>query len=440
MGLFKTILDIRKGERIRTLLMFLYFFIVIASYWFLKPARSALTISNLTADPIPMLRVISALLLSVVVIGYSVLVTRFNREHLAYLVIGSFFWLIAFFAFAFHRFEGESLLYYTFYVFLDLFITVNVALFWTFLADISDSDSAHRLYGLIGAGGVLGGFFGSFFNKKIEAVTDPGNMMLMVLAVYGLLFFIIWGVSRRTGGHPRDERPIVEARKTRLAEALEGAHTVLRSRYFLAICVLLASYEFISTVSDFCFHKAVEITYNVEGSIVFFFGSGTLGSFFSEFFLTMNIIAVFAQIVLTPLILRRLGITAALLVLPVLILVLSTGFFIIPMLVTIEALFLTDNAFNYSINQTSREMLFVPVPRKDKYKALAFIDMFILRTAKALAGLAMIALQGFFVIYDIEDLRWYMIMTVSLVIIWIVLAIFLGRRFRRFNKEGNDAI
>jgi len=439
-GLFKSILDIRKGERTRTLLMFLYFFIVIASYWFLKPARSALTISNLTADPIPMLRVISALLLSVVVIGYSVLVTRFNRERLAYLVIGAFFWLIAFFAFAFYRFEGADLLYYTFYVFLDLFITVNVALFWTFLADISDSDSAHRLYGLIGAGGVLGGFFGSFFNKKIEAVTDPGSMMLMVLAVYGLLPFIIWGVSRRIGGDPRDLRPIVEARQSRLAEALEGARTVLRSRYFLAICVLLASYEFISTVGDFCFHKAVEITYSAEGGIVFLFGSGSLGSFFSEFFLAMNIVAMFVQIILTPLILRRLGITVALLVLPVLLLVLSTGFFIIPMLVTVEVLFLTDNALNYSINQTSREMLFVPVPRKDKYKALAFIDMFILRTAKALAGLAMIALQSFFVIHDIEDLRWYMIMTISLVLVWIVLATYLGRRYQQINKEGGDAV
>ena len=429
MNFFKTILDIRKGERTRTLLMFLYYFIVIASFWFLKPARSALTVQNLSADPIPKLRVVSALLLSVVVIGYSVVVTRLNRERLAYLIIGSFFWLIAIFVFAFHHFEGSALLYYSFYVFLDLFITINVALFWTFLADISDSDSAHRLYGVIGAGGVLGGFVGSFTNKSIEAVTGPGTLMLIVLGAYGLLFFIVWGVSRRLGSDLRDKRPIVEAHQSRLAEALEGARTVLRSPYFLAICFLLASYEFISTVNDFCFHKAVDLLVPKE----------QLGSFFSSFFLVLNIVAMGAQVILTPLILRRLGLTAALLVLPVLLFCLSTGFFILPLLVTVQALYMADNSLNYSINQTSREMLFVPVPRKDKYKALAFIDMFVLRFAKAVAGISMISLQAFFVIRGIEDLRWYMIMTVILAVVWITLAIYLGRRYRRINEEESGA-
>ena len=361
MNFFKTIVDIRKGERMRTLLMFLYYFIVIASFWFLKPARSALTVQNLSADPIPKLRVVSALLLSVVVVVYSMLVTRVSRERLAYLVIGAFFWLIALFVFAFHKFEGSAVLYYSFYVFLDLFITINVALFWTFLADISDSDSAHRLYGVIGAGGVLGGFVGSFTNKSIEAVTGPGTLMLIVLAVYGLLFVIIWGVSRSVGADLRDERPIVEARKSRLDEALEGARTVIRSPYFQAICFLLASYEFISTVNDFCFHKAVDLLLPKE----------QLGGFFSSFFLVLNIVAIGAQLILTPLILRRLGLTAALLVLPVLLFCLSTGFFIVPMLLTVQVLYLSDNALNYSINQTSREMLFVPVPRKKKNKPSA---------------------------------------------------------------------
>jgi ATP:ADP antiporter, AAA family len=429
-GLFGTILDIRKGERTRTLLMFLYFFIIIASYWFLKPARSALTVENLSADPIPKLRLVSALLLSLVVIGYSMLVTRFNRERLAYLIIGAFFWLIAFFAFAFRYFDGSPLLYYSFYVFLDLFITINVALFWTFLADISDSESAHRLYGIIGAGGVMGGFFGSFTNRSIEAITGPGTMMLMVLGVYGLLFFVIWGVSRRLGSDVRDQRPIVEARQSRFAEAIEGARTVFRSPYFLAICFMLASYEFISTVNDFCFHKAVDLVLPKD----------ELGGFFSGFFLIMNVVAMAVQLILTPLILKRLGITAALLVLPVLLLILSTGFFIIPMLISVEVLYLVDNATNYSINQTSRELLFVPVPRKDKYKALAFIDMFVLRTAKAAAGLAMISLQAFFVIHSIEDLRWYMLMTVTLAVVWIGLAIYLGRRYRQINEGDSGAV
>ena len=113
-----------------------------------------------------------------------------------------------------------------------------------------------------------------------------------------------------------------------------------------------------------------------------------------------------------------------------LLLVLSTGFFIIPMLVTVEALFLTDTALNYSINQTSREMLFIPVPRKDKYATLAFTDMFVLRMAKATGAALSLLLPYLLVIDSLSSLRFYMLMTLPAMALWGLIAFYLGRHFK----------
>jgi len=421
LAFLRTLLDVRRGERTRTALMFLYFFLVVASFWFLKPARSALTLKNLSADPIPVLRLVSVLVLSGVVAGWSVLVTRMSRDRLAFLVTGAFFWLMVFFAWAFHAAGSSPLLYGTFYVFLDLFVTVNTALFWTYLADISDGDSARRLYGIIGTGGVLGGFFGSFFSRQVEAATDPGAMMLMVLAAYALLFPILRAVGHRAGGDLRDPRPMVAPGAHRLAGAFEGAATVLRSRYFLAIFAILAAYEFVSAVNDFCFHKAVDLLVPRR----------ELEDFFAGFFLWVNLLAAGVQLVVTPLLVRTLGPALALLLLPALLLGLSAGFLLVPALLSVQALVLTDNALNYSLNQTSRELLFLPATREERYRALAFIDMFGLRASKALAGGAMLVLQGLVVVHDTGDLRWYMIVTAGPVAGWIACTLWLARRHGR---------
>ena len=167
MSFIRAILDIRKGELGKTAGMFAYFFIVIAAFWFLKPLRSVLVLEKLGADSLRLLKVLTAVISVGVVAAYSLALTRFSRERLTYIVLGAFFWLLVFFWFFFTYFGVYQTVYYGFYVFLDLFITVNVALFWTFLADITHPESAKRLYGIIGAGGVIGGFIGSFTSNSM---------------------------------------------------------------------------------------------------------------------------------------------------------------------------------------------------------------------------------------------------------------------------------
>ena len=52
----------------------------------------------------------------------------------------------------------------------------------------------------------------------------------------------------------------------------------------------------------------------------------------------------------------------------------------------------SDRGLNYSIQQATKESLYVPLTDVQKYKSKAFIDMFVDRAAKALAAFALIAI------------------------------------------------
>ena len=68
----------------------------------------------------------------------------------------------------------------------------------------------------------------------------------------------------------------------------------------------------------------------------------------------------------------------------------------------------TDRGLNYSIQQSTWESLYVPLEAEQKYKAKAFIDMFVDRAAKAAAALVLVALiaaSGATVARDARDQR-----------------------------------
>ena len=87
------------------------------------------------------------------------------------------------------------------------------------------------------------------------------------------------------------------------------------------------------------------------------------------------------------------------------------------MLFTGSALYICDNGFNNSINQSSREVLYVPTTRQEKYQAKAFIDMFVQRFAKALAVGLSLTITTLFVGFG--SVRWLSLVTALILLAWI---------------------
>jgi AAA family ATP:ADP antiporter len=122
---------------------------------------------------------------------------------------------------------------------------------------------------------------------------------------------------------------------------------------------------------------------------------------------------------------RKLGVTAALLILPLAILGSSLAFLMVPTLYVASALVISENGLNYSLQQTARESLYVVTTPDEKYKARAFTNMFVHRLAKGAAIFVVIGL-----IHLSIPVRYLSLVTVVVMSLMIFCSIFAGRRFR----------
>jgi AAA family ATP:ADP antiporter len=306
---------------------------------------------------------------------------------------------------------------WSFYLFGDLFSTLMVATFFAYLNDSVTPDAARRLYGLVVFGGVAGGVFGATTVRAFIAALDNREWLLVCAGILALIAIVAWAASRHVATAPPPAPPAARARAGGGNPALAGARLVFRSSYLLALAGIVGFYEIVSTVMDFQFTSTV--SHYLEGKAI--------GEHFASVFAITNAVSMFVQLFVTSFVMTRFGVGPALLVLPLMAMGGSLGFALLPTLWVGSALNTIDNAFSYSINQSAREALYTPTTPDEKYKAKAFIDMFVQRFAKAVAVGVSLLITTF--VSDFSSIRWLSLFTAAVIVVWIVAARHAGRHF-----------
>ena len=199
---------------------------------------------------------------------------------------------------------------------------------------------------------------------------------------------------------------------------------MFRSRYLLSIVAIVGLYEMVSTIMAFQF----------ESTVAHYLQGDAIGVHYATVYTVTNWIAFFVQIFLTSFVMTRFGVGTALLFLPAAALTGSIGFMMAPILLLGSSLNAADNGFSYSINQSAKEVLYTTTTREERYKAKAFIDMFVQRFAKAIAVVLNLAISTIFV--GFESVRWLSLATALILIAWIQIARFAGREFHRRSAEA----
>jgi ATP:ADP antiporter, AAA family len=438
----KAVLNIKREELPLSLLMFGYFFLVITSFWILKPIKKSLFIGFYQADGFTLgtwhlqasqaeliAKVLNMVVAFVAVAVFSWLSRRLKREQLTYTF--TLFFMVAYLLYSTVINTPGPGLVWSFYLFGDLFSTLMVATFFVFLNDSVTPERAKRIYGLVGLGGVTGGAFGSTIVRAWISELSNANWLWICFAVGILIVLFALAASRlvNRGDWRSDEakaepalKPEAPAEKPGGNPALEGARLVFRSKYLLSIVAIVGLYEVVSTIIDFQFTATIE----------HFVSGDRIGEHFASIFAITNWVSMFVQLFLTSFIMTRFGLSTALSFLPAAILLGAAGFLVAPVLWIGSLLNTTDNGFSYSINQSAKETLYVPTTREEKYKAKAFIDMFVQRFAKVLAVVVSLAITGIF--KDFSSVRWLSLLVVVLVFFWSFAVRYAGRAF----KEKTD--
>ena len=434
---FKQLMDIRREEMPQVLLMFSYFFLVITSFWILKPLKKSIFVQfyrdtgfhmwglSLDAAQAELIAKVANMFVALAAAtAFAYLSQWFRRQRLTYVFSAFILACYLYFIWAIGEPSGPGV--WSFYLFGDLYSTLMVATFFAFLNDSVDPEKAKRVYGLIGLGGVAGGALGS---SSVAASIKDLSMQQWLWICFAVAVVIV-GIAAVAGklfaheARPTQKPTKKSAEPGRENPATAGARLVFQSRYLMSIVAIVGLYEMVSTIMDFQFTSTV--AHYLQGP--------EIGVHFSRVFAFTNWVALLVQFFLASFVMTRFGVGAALLFLPVAAMMGSAGFLLAPLLSIGSLLNTADNGFSYSINQSAKEVLYVPTTGEEKYKAKAFIDMFIQRFAKALAvGLSLIITSLF---GGFESVRWLSLATIVILVFWIAIARYAGREFHRLTSEA----
>lgn len=436
-GFVFQLLAIPRRDRLFSLYMLSSFFLIITTYWILKPLKKAMFIGYHKLHALSFLgqtidaaqaellaKELNIVIAFIAMVAYTLLARRYKREHYT-LLISSFFvaCLVLFYPLVNN---AGTLTVWAFYLFGDLFITSMLLVFFSFLNDSFDPKTSKLTYGLIGTGGVLGGFFGSSVIANQSSLTEPSSSVLLCLVlVIGIMLI------EHLAAHIIERRPVLEFHSTSTsplpeggayAHAVEGMRLTLRSPYLRWVAGIVMFYEITSIVID----------YQFTSSVIQWVSSENYKTYFASVYAFTNFAALLIQVFITGWVIKRWGIAAALCFLPISVLIGSLGYLLFPILLFGSLLNTFDYAFAYSIQQTAKELLYVPISRKEKYEAKAFIDIFWLRLGKGIAVLLVyfVSLQ-----FSGASVRWLSLLLIIVMFAWVTLGLLAGRYHRRLENE-----
>ena len=435
----KRFFDIRRDEWPRALALALFFFLVIAVFWVIKPIKKGTLISFYAEDALhlwgltfggaeveQLAKVVNMIVVYGVVVLFTLLVRRFERQQVIYIFCALISALLVVFSFAVIR--PDAFTAWSLYVFGDIFNSIMVVSFWALANDVNSPGQSKRLYGIIGLGGVVGGFVGATFVSAFVGNEIIGRQVLLLGCIAGMAIIVglVWFIDQRSRDGASDQQTKKADEGASVSAAVEGARLVFKSKYLLAILGLIGFYEIVSNIIEFQLSTMAEL--NIAA------GTGQ-DAFFASIGQWISGVSIATQVLLTPYLMNRWSVGTALVVLPLADLVLSVSFLIVPILGIAAAMSVADNAFNYSIYQSAKESLYTPTSRDAKYKAKAFIDMFIQRGAKVLAVVLNLV---FAAVASLQGVRWLSIASLVVLGAWLLVVRFAGRRFAE-RAGGEEA-
>jgi len=204
---------------------------------------------------------------------------------------------------------------------------------------------------------------------------------------------------------------------------------LLHSRYLFLIACLMLFLNWVNTTGEYILGRAVREAAIKAIDIGSWSGNveDYIGAFYANFFTLVNLAGLALQMFLVSRVLKYLGIRTAILILPIIALggYLVAAFY--PLLAIIRVVKIAENATDYSVQNTVREVLFLPTTRDQKYKAKQAIDTFFVRGGDVLSALTVFAGTAVLTL----STQQFALFNALLVLVWLTIALLLGQQYRR---------
>jgi len=327
-----------------------------------------------------------------------------------------FFWLLL-------TYFSPGWSYYTFYIWSAIVSVIAVAQLWTLADQIFTLEEGKRSFGLLSAGGTVGGALAGFGVKWfLNASVESHDLLWVIAGLYlAASALLLWAQRRVVEKISKSELGISEkpeeTRASSIGELLAG------STYLKTIAVLIFVSVIVSTLIDFQFKSAAKQAYP---------SAGALAVFFSSYYGWLSVATCFVQVVLTGKILNTVGLKPSLYLTPGTLLIGSLATMIWPGLLAVVLTRMADGALRDSIYRSGMESLYMPLSGKVKKTVKTFLDVVIERIGDATAGFIILLILSFTGSYY----TYVQFVCVALIVLWILmLALLRTRHLEPLNAE-----
>ncbi|MGD2245330.1 MAG: MFS transporter [Candidatus Aminicenantes bacterium] len=442
--LYKTLsrfVDIKPGEELLCFFLFSYFFLITFPYSIIKSVNEAKYLIELGSLKLPIAYLSTAVLMGFIVALHSKFQLRLTRRTL---IISTLIFFILtcplFTLFFFKRWNWVPL---AFWVWTNVFILVQMTQFWILVNDFFNPREAKRLIGFFGSGGILGGIVGGLFAGILARYVVDFLLLFatgfIILNCVFINYVFQWRKRHQENQDPPErDRPEPDSEKINVRFNL-GFDTVRRNSYLLLLAAMVALTEIISTFVDWQSKNLIDLGIR----------DVDLTSFFGYFHAGMLVFSLFLQLFLTSSFIKRYGIRVALLIFPLSLLLCSLGIAVFPVIVFAILIKGSDRSLSFSINQSVRELLYIPISSRLKYRAKIFIDMFLNRFAKGVGALILLAF--IFILQKslsestqtieflqqnvIQRVRIVSIFSTLLILVWVIIILKVSKEYTQTVKK-----
>lgn len=415
-SVWQRLFAVKRSERALLALSFLYFFLLMAGYFVLRPVRDQMGLAGGVRN-LPWLflgTLIATLALSPL---YSALVSKMPRRRfvawsyrILMLCLLAFFLALELLPEAAGLWTGRA-----FFVWVSVFNLFAVSVFWAVMADVFNDPQSRRLYGIIGAGGTLGALAGGIATASLVSTIGTPALLLVSLVLLELALRCMFALGRRAG----QEKPEQRQREGEVigGSAVDGFRLAARSPYLLGVCGYMLLYTIGSTFLYFLQAQIVDATIDGQAAQTVYFASVDIW---------VNSLTLIIQVFFTGRIMARLGIGLSLAALPLITIIGFAGLGLWPVLAAVVVFTVARRTTNFALSRPSREALYVPLTRSEKYKAKNLIDTFVYR-----AGDQIGAWTNGLLLWLGVGVAGTAAAALPLATIWLGLALWLGRRHKR---------
>lgn len=374
--------EIKESFSKESLLGSFLFFLVLSSWYVLRPVRNEMAVANV--DDLPYLLAAGAIAMLLINPIYSWVVSKTNLRKIviycySFLIVNLLIFLSTW------KFLGIGDSVWVgriFYVWCNVYSFFVVSIFWVVIINIFRNSKTRSFYGVIMAGGSLGAIFGSEISKRFSNSFDEYGLEFFTLSAAILLFFAMLLAMNITRSKMNDK---ILDKNSVGGGSLDSIKNSIQSEEIRNIAAYVWMWTCLMTIQWITAINIIEEWSSDSQQRI---------SFFATIEQIVSPLTLLIQLFLTNIIIRKVGIKNIMILYGFLFLIayLLYGFF--PSIVAVAIVTVFLRVFEYGFNKPTREIIYSTLKQNDRYKSSVLIDTFVSRFGD-LTGSALIKLAGF---------------------------------------------